>query len=166
MNLVPRRDLLDRLVPAQCLKRHASLELTRKPPSRRHLVSLRYTAEYTLTPRPIFQDQLKLRKQFRAATIQAFEFTYELSMKMLRRQLAEIALSPTELPQLPFMDFIRTAADAGLVREVLPFRAYREKRNITSHTYNEDRAEEVVAGLDEFVADMRFILAQLKRRNA
>ncbi|MGH7076331.1 MAG: hypothetical protein ACREFD_19345, partial [Stellaceae bacterium] len=45
-------------VPAQCLKRHAGLELTRKPPSRRHLVSLRYTAEYTLTPRPIFQDRL------------------------------------------------------------------------------------------------------------
>jgi nucleotidyltransferase substrate binding protein (TIGR01987 family) len=107
----------------------------------------------------------ELRKQFRAATIQAFEFTYELGMKMLRRQLAEIALNPAELPQLSFMDFIRTAVDAGLVREVLPFRGYREKRNITSHTYNEDRAEEVVADLDQFVADMRFILAELKRHN-
>jgi hypothetical protein len=59
----------------------------------------------------------ELRRQFRAATIQAFEFTYELAMKMIRRQLAEIIPNPAELPQMPFMDFIRTAADAGLVRE-------------------------------------------------
>jgi nucleotidyltransferase substrate binding protein (TIGR01987 family) len=107
----------------------------------------------------------ELRRQFRAATIQAFEFTYELAMKMIRRQLAEIIPNPAELPRMPFMDFIRTAADAGLVREAPPFRIYREKRNITSHTYNEDRAEEVVANLDQFVADMRFVLTELKRRN-
>src|SRR5665213_1310386 len=52
-----------------------------------------------------------------------------------------------------------------LGREAPPFRGYREKRNITSHTYNEERAEEVVAGLDRFVDDIRFILTQLKRRN-
>jgi nucleotidyltransferase substrate binding protein (TIGR01987 family) len=107
----------------------------------------------------------ELRKQFRAATVQAFEFTYELAMKMIRRQLAEISTNPAELPQLPFMDFIRAAADAGLVRKAPPFRVYREKRNITTDTYNEQRAEEVVAGLDQFVADMRFVLAELKRRN-
>ena len=58
MNLVLRGNLLDRLVAPQRLQRHTGLELTRKPPSRRHLVSLRYTVEYTLTPCPIFQDQL------------------------------------------------------------------------------------------------------------
>ena len=107
----------------------------------------------------------ELRRQFRAATIQAFEFTYELAMRMIRRQLAEIVVNPAELPQLPFMDFMRTAADAGLVREAPSFRLYREKRNITSHTYSEARAEEVIADLDRFVADMLFVLAELKRRN-
>jgi nucleotidyltransferase substrate binding protein (TIGR01987 family) len=107
----------------------------------------------------------ELRKQFRAATIQAFEFTYELAVRMIRRQLAEIVPNPGGLSELAFMDFIRAAADAGLVQEVPRFRVYREKRNITSHTYNEDRAEEVVAGLEDFVADMQFVLAELKRRN-
>jgi hypothetical protein len=32
-----------------------------------------------------------LREQFRAASIQAFEFTYELAFKMLKRRLAEIS---------------------------------------------------------------------------
>ena len=58
MNLVLRGDLLDRLVAPQSLQRYARLELSCKSPSRRHCISLRYTAEYTLTPCPIFQDQL------------------------------------------------------------------------------------------------------------
>ena len=32
----------------------------------------------------------ELREQFRAATVQAFEFTYELAIKMIRRQLSLI----------------------------------------------------------------------------
>jgi nucleotidyltransferase substrate binding protein (TIGR01987 family) len=107
----------------------------------------------------------ELRKQFRAAAIQGFEFTYELAVKMIRRQLMEIAAGPTAPHEMAFMDFIRTAADAGLVRDVAPFRVYREKRNVTSHTYSDVRAEAVVAGLDEFVSDMHFVLAELKRRN-
>ena len=54
MHLVLRGDLLDRLVAPQRFQRHASLEFSAKPPSRRHCISLRYTAEYTLTPYPIF----------------------------------------------------------------------------------------------------------------
>jgi nucleotidyltransferase substrate binding protein (TIGR01987 family) len=107
----------------------------------------------------------ELRRQFRAATIKGFEFTYEVAVRLIRRQLEEIVLSPAELREMPFMDLIRTAADAGLVRDVPPFGVYRRKRNITSHTYNEDSAEEVVAGMDAFVADMHFVLDELKRRN-
>jgi|SRR5665213_1096717 len=106
-----------------------------------------------------------LHQTFRAATIQAFEFTYELATKMILRQLEEIVANPAELRKVAFMDFIRTAADSGLVREAPPFRIYREKRNITSHTYNEESAEEVVAIIPDFITDIRFVLAELKRRN-
>jgi len=54
-----------------------------------------------------------LHQTFRAATIKAFEFTYDIGLKMLRRQLEEIILNPAELREMPFMDFVRTAADAG-----------------------------------------------------
>ncbi len=106
-----------------------------------------------------------LRTQFRAAAIQAFEFTYEMAVRMIRRQLGEIVANPGELREINFLDLIRRAADAGLVREVPPFRIYRERRNITSHAYDEARAEEVVGVLDAFVADMRFLLDELRRRN-
>ena len=106
-----------------------------------------------------------LRDQFRAAAIQAFEFTYELAVKMLRRQLEQIVPSPAELRAMAFMDLIRTGAEAGLVDDVARYRLYREKRNITSHTYDDERAEEVLSALKPFLADVRHLLAELKRRN-
>jgi len=107
----------------------------------------------------------ELRKQFRAAAIQAFEFTYEVAVRMLRRQLEQIVAVPAELREMPFMELIRTGADAGLVRDVAAFRVYREMRNITSHAYDESKAEQVFSALRPFVADVRFLLNELRHRN-
>ena len=106
-----------------------------------------------------------LREQFRAATIQAFEFTYELAVKMIQRQLAQIAANPDALRKMDFADLMRDAADAGIVRDALPYISYRELRNKTSHTYDADRAEETVAMIDEFLRDMLFLLQELRKRN-
>ena len=106
-----------------------------------------------------------LREQFRAATIQAFEFSYELAVKMIRRQLSLIAANPDALRGLDFADLIRDAADAGIVRDAPSYIGYREMRNRTSHTYNAGHAEKTVAEMDRFLRDMRFLLAELKKRN-
>ena len=37
-----------------------------------------------------------LYEQFRAATIQAFEFSYELAIRMIRKQLAQIVANPDD----------------------------------------------------------------------
>jgi len=103
-----------------------------------------------------------LHKQFRAAAIQAFEFCYELTVKMLRRQLEQIAANPVQLRELAFLDFIRVAAEAGLVSAIEPIRIYREMRNITSHTYDETKAEIVVAELPSFLQNARGILADME----
>ncbi len=58
MNLVLRRDLLDRPVAPQRFQCHLGLEVRREPASCRHLVSLRQSVEYTLATCPIFWDQL------------------------------------------------------------------------------------------------------------
>ena len=106
-----------------------------------------------------------LREQFRAASIQAFEYTYELAVKMIRRQLAQIVTIPAELRHMTYPDLIRTAAESGLVRDVSDFKRYRELRNITSHTYEEERAEEVLSILDEFIRKMNELLTELQKRN-
>jgi nucleotidyltransferase substrate binding protein (TIGR01987 family) len=76
-----------------------------------------------------------LREQFRAASIQAFEFTYELGFKMLRRRSEEISATPAALKGESYMSVIRAGAEAGLAPDIERFRRYREIRDITSHTY-------------------------------
>lgn len=114
---------------------------------------------------PLGREKPDLREQFRAAAIQAFEYTYELAVKMIRRQLEQIVANPAELRQMAFMDLMRTAAEAGLIREAPPFKIYREKRNLTSHTYDVERAKEVVGVINDFLHDLRFVLEELRKRN-
>lgn len=106
-----------------------------------------------------------LEEQFRAATIQTFEYTYELGIKMLRRQLEQIAANPAGIRQMAFMDMVRTGAEAGLVKDVARYRVYREMRNMTSHTYDEAKANEVLSVLGDFLQEMYFLRDELELRN-
>lgn len=108
---------------------------------------------------------LGLREQFRAATIQAFEFTYELAVKMVQRQMTRIAANPDAVRKMDFADLMRDAADAGIVRDARSYVGYRELRNRTSHTYDADQAEKTVSAVHEFLRDVRFLLQELRKRN-
>jgi nucleotidyltransferase substrate binding protein (TIGR01987 family) len=106
-----------------------------------------------------------IKEQFRNSAIQCFEFTYELAVKMLRRHLARISSDAYNVQQMSYMELIRTSAQAGLLTEVAHYRKYRDMRNITSHTYDVNRAEEIIAILPDFRNDIRALLAELEKRN-
>jgi nucleotidyltransferase substrate binding protein (TIGR01987 family) len=106
-----------------------------------------------------------LREQFRSAAVQAFEFTHELAFKMLKRQLRQMATHSSSVDQSAYMDIIRAGAAAGLIADVARFRDYREKRNLTSHTYDQSKAEQIEAVLPDFRDDVRFLLSALERLN-
>ena len=108
---------------------------------------------------------LGLYEQFRAATIPAFEFSYELAIRMIRKQLAQIVANPDALREMDFADLMRDAANAGIIRDPPSYMRYRELRNATPHTYNAEQAEETVDAADEFLRDMRFLLQELRERN-
>lgn len=125
-----------------------------------------FTKSLTYYHSELARENEDLKEQFRAAVIQAFEYTYELGIKMIKRQLAQIVPTPSELKEMNFMDLIRLAQESGIVKEALPFRTYREMRNITSHTYDEDKAEAILSITDAFLQDMQYVLSELKRRNS
>jgi len=103
--------------------------------------------------------------QLRDGLIRRFKFTYELSHKMLRRYLANIAASPEDIKRMPFPDLIRTASEQGLLpRGWDVWRKYREMRNKTSHTYDERVAEDVVSGIRDFLEDARALCEALAQR--
>src|SRR6476661_4614238 len=73
-------------------------------------------------------------EQLRDGLIQRFEFTYELSHRMLRRYLRQIAASPDVFVQMPFQDLIRSGNEHGLLRGDWPaWRRYRDVRARISH---------------------------------
>lgn len=105
--------------------------------------------------------------QIRDGLIQRFEFTYELCHKMLRRHLQETAASRDTIEQMAFQDLIRTGREQALLLGDWPrWRVYREMRAITSHSYDEKRALQVVAVIPEFLLEARHLLHQLQARQA
>jgi nucleotidyltransferase substrate binding protein (TIGR01987 family) len=103
--------------------------------------------------------------QIRDGLVQRFEFTYEISHKMLKRFLEQTAASPEQFDQMPFADLIRSANEKGLLLGDWPlWRGYRDMRSKTSHTYDEDIALQVVAGIPAFLAEAQFLAAALMQR--
>ena len=101
----------------------------------------------------------------RDSVIQRFEYTYELSIKMLKRYLESISSSKNEIDMMSFNDIIRKANIKGLLNGNLEtWQKYREMRNITSHTYEEETALEVIGIANSFLYDSEFLLNSLKSR--
>ncbi len=103
--------------------------------------------------------------QIRDGLIQRFEFTYDLAHKMLRRALEEAAANPEEIDRLTFPALIRTGVEQGVVAgEWADWRTFREMRNITSHTYDEAKAVQVVSAIPAFLAEAEALHARLQAR--
>lgn len=99
----------------------------------------------------------------RDATIQRFEYTYELAWKMIKRHLewAE-ALDADSLTR---KDLFREAARIGLIADAEVWFDYHAARNLTSHTYDEAKAEEVYAAARSFAAEARKLLSKLEEHH-
>jgi nucleotidyltransferase substrate binding protein (TIGR01987 family) len=105
--------------------------------------------------------------QIRDGLIQRFEFTYEISHKMLKRYLEFISATPTQYDAMSFADLIRSGNEHGLLLGIWPdWKHYRDMRAKTSHSYDEGIASEVVAGILPFLAEAHYLLAQLKAKRA
>ena len=85
----------------------------------------------------------------RDATIQRFEYTYSLALKMLSRFINKESKEITHT--MTFNQLIRTANQFGLLKSNLEiWDDYRQKRNSTSHTYDEAIALEVMSIVPNF----------------
>lgn len=77
----------------------------------------------------------------RDSCIQRFEYSYELSWKMLKRHLKLTEPRSSEIEELNFQSLIRLGSDKGLLKHGWDnWKIYREAINITSHAYDEGKA--------------------------
>jgi nucleotidyltransferase substrate binding protein (TIGR01987 family) len=103
----------------------------------------------------------------KAGVIQNFEFTYELSHKMLKRYLEMSSANPAEINDMSFPDLIRTGSEKGLLLNGWDvWMGYRTARGTTSHTYDKGKATEVLFSIPGFLDEARYLQAELEKRNS
>ncbi|AEH63553.1 HI0074 family nucleotidyltransferase substrate-binding subunit [Zymomonas mobilis] len=102
-------------------------------------------------------------EQLRDGLIQRFEFTYEISHKIIKRYLELTSPSPDLYDRMDFADIIRSASEKGILEgDWRQWKKYRDRRNLTSHTYNETNAEIVVEIIPEFIEEVEYFLRKIK----
>lgn len=68
---------------------------------------------------------------------------------------------------MTFQDLIRSGNERGLLLSAWPeWKRYCEMRAKTNHTYDEGIALEVISGIPTFLAKTRYLLDQIKTRQA
>jgi len=101
------------------------------------------------------------------SVVQRFEYTYELAYKTLKRFLEMTSANPAGIDAMSFQELIRTGNEKGLLLSNADiWLGYRDKRNMTSHTYDIAKAREVISVAPKFYEEAQYLLERLKERNA
>lgn len=100
----------------------------------------------------------------RDSMIQRFEYTYSIALKMIKRFFSQGAFVEN-VDSMTFNEMVRQANKMDLLKSNLEtWTLFREKRNLTSHTYDEKIATDVVKIIPLFYEEAQFLLNKLKER--
>lgn len=103
----------------------------------------------------------------RDSMIQRFEYTYSISLKMIKRYFVNGAFVLENIEGMTFNEMIRQANKMGLLRSNLEkWDNFRQKRNLTSHTYDEKIAQDVVEIIEDFALEAKYLLEKLREKLA
>lgn len=94
----------------------------------------------------------------KAGAIQAFEVSFELAKNVIRKVLL---LRAQETPITP-KEIFRLAALEGLIPDAEVWFDFAKKRNLTSHTYDGETAEEILDSLPNFLNHLDLLIIKLK----
>lgn len=98
----------------------------------------------------------------RAGVIQGFEFVYELSWKAMKRWI-ETNLN-ADMDSVPRREIFRLGVESSLIDNKDMWMEFHLARNRTSHTYDDDTAEDVLATARRFLPYAQGCLKRLEER--
>ena len=100
--------------------------------------------------------------QIRDGLIQRYEFTYEISHKMLKRHLEMTSANPEAFDALPFADLIRTGNEQSLLKsDWTAWKVFREMRALANNALEDQAALEIVKIIPMFIEEIQFFIRQL-----
>lgn len=105
-----------------------------------------------------------IQETIRSGIIQNFEVCYEQSWKMIKRWLDE-NIGSSYVDGVTRRELFRLAWENKLIMDVDRWMDFHQSRNITSHTYNHDIAEEVFCDAEFFITEAKKLLQELEIKN-
>ena len=98
-----------------------------------------------------------IKNMYADSCIQRFEYTYELSWKIMKKYL-KLFFNKTE-QELTVKNIFRYMQGYGLIKDWTKWVEYNDARNNTSHEYNLNKAQFVLTVLQSFLEDVKsFVL--------
>ena len=97
-------------------------------------------------------------EQEQAGIVQAFEYCYELSWKIIKRVLSSKGIEVNS-PK----DTFREAGRNKIIEDVKKWFMFLETRNLTVHTYNVKILEEVMKIIPEFKNELELLINTLEK---
>lgn len=99
-------------------------------------------------------------EQYKAGAVLAFEYTYEIAWKTMKR-LLEVQGKNPYTPR----EIFREAAASGLISDPTIWFEFIKMRNITMHTYNEQNIEQIILIFDDFSKAVQDLLKNIGKLN-
>ncbi|MCD6197533.1 MAG: nucleotidyltransferase substrate binding protein [Deltaproteobacteria bacterium] len=107
------------------------------------------------------EDQQEVIK---AGVIQNFEFTYELCWKFMKRWL-KVNIGTAYVEGVTRRELFRLSVENKLIKDVDQWMEYHDARNETSHTYDQDTADDIFQVAQTFFSDALELLQILEEKN-
>ncbi|MFN8790022.1 MAG: HI0074 family nucleotidyltransferase substrate-binding subunit [Bdellovibrionales bacterium] len=92
----------------------------------------------------------------RDSVIQRYEFSVELAWKTAKRVMGSATTAPKDL--------IREMAQNGYISDVEVWLKAVDMRNLSSHTYKEDLAEQVYQFAQGFLPELQLLIEKLQKK--
>jgi nucleotidyltransferase substrate binding protein (TIGR01987 family) len=109
-------------------------------------------------------SDVDLKETLRAGVVQNFEVAYEQTWKMMKRWL-ETNVGAIEVDGVTRRQLFRLCHENRLIDDVDQWMTFHKSRNETSHTYNQETAEDVSKVAAEFFPASSEVLSRIAARN-
>lgn len=105
-----------------------------------------------------------VKETLQAGVIQSFEVAYEQAWKMMKRWI-ETNLGADTADGVSRRELFRMAAEQKLIDDVDVWMSFHQTRNMTSHTYDLETANDAYSDAVSFLPLVKDLLVRLEARN-
>ena len=114
----------------------------------------------TLSEVYVNQSDIKIKSYIKDSCIKRFEYTYETAKKIMNKFLKkEYDKSEKELS---INNIFREMYGLDLINNFENWVDYREKRNFTSHEYNDSKTYIILDLIPQFIKDVEYLIISLE----